>query len=107
MKLNDLDSIQSQLISLHQHDGFCWNCKHLADDVNATGEFTCNHPVSNLIKHGETVDNLVWRYLAANNLEDEDISDFGVGNYCSLYKYDEINIIDEDKTVLCKKLELV
>lgn len=96
MKLNDLDCLQSQLVSLHQHQGYCWNCKHLADDVNAQGEFVCNHPIAKSVGYGETIDNLVCAWLTANALEEPEISDFGVGNYCALYRYDEYNVMEDE-----------
>ena len=96
MKLNDLDCLQSQLVSLHQHQGYCWNCKHLADDVNAQGEFVCNHPIAKSVGYGKTIDNLVYAWLTANALEEPEISDFGVGNYCSLYRYDEYNVMEDE-----------
>lgn len=93
MKLNNLDKIQNSLIATHPHDGYCWNCKHL-NGVDSDGRFVCSHPINELIEHDVTVDLFIYNHLIANNLEDDDLSDFGVGSYCKLYKYDEV--IDGD-----------
>lgn len=90
MKLKDLDAIQNSLIATHPHDGYCWNCQHL-NGVDGDGRMVCSHPINGQLKNAdETVDELIYNYLYANNLHDDDVSDFGVGNHCSLYKYDEV-----------------
>lgn len=93
MKLNDLDCLQAELVNNSPDTAYCWNCVYLNEGSDGNNDCGCYHPENVNIKgivvglSDARIDYLIYLYLAANGLEDEETSDFGVGSYCSKYEY--------------------